>query len=114
MALITRDQVTPPAPAEEIVHLGGLGAEVRVRGIGLAELMTFYADAKSQDNRDFYSRLAARLVLAADDHPLWPDPADWDIWFGSHAADFEAIRAAMTRVLGNVADAKKNSEPTPA
>lgn len=112
--MIDREQIPAPTPTEIIVPLGSLGGDVLVRGIALSELLAIHAQHADAPGHLLYCHLAARMVLADDGEPIWPNAASWDIHFGGHPADFADMRKAIDAVTGTVREAKKNSESSPA
>ena len=104
MALIKRENVTPPVRRSEAVPVKALGGDVLVRRLGLVELN----DTRGDDGGvAFVARLLAVAVCDADNLPLF-DAEQWSIWGRDHEKDFQSLSEAVLRLNGGDAENAKN------
>ena len=109
MALIKRDQVTPPTLRTETVTVEPLGGDVIVRELTFTERQTliqaFGKDKKSTNSTLLLLHLS---VVDADGEPVFT-AEQWDVFGGKHKAEADKLFIKAVDVSGFDGEAAKKN-----
>lgn len=109
MALIKRDQVTPPTLRTETVTVEPLGGDVIVRELTFTERLTLREVVDKDDqNTNSMLRLLHLSVVDADGAHVFT-PEQWNVFGGKHKAEAEKLFLKAVNVSGFDGEAAKKN-----